>query len=262
MTEVITINEVIHVVKVTEPKVQVVTVGTQGPPGTGGDIDHASLNGLEADDHPQYHTDARGDVRYYTKAQVDAGLAGKANAAHGHSVADVAGLQAALDAKANTTHGHSIADVTGLQSALDSKAAGVHGHSIAEVAGLQAALDAKASTSHGHSIAEVAGLQTALDAKADQSAIPNTAQAQVDFGHATGGESNFARASVSAAWVASGSVILCAVGSGSVDHDPEDGALEGITATACNLVEGSGFDVIAHAPGGSWGRYNINIMGL
>jgi len=27
-------------------------------------------------------------------------------------------------------------------------------------------------------------------------------------------------------------------------------------------VEGSGFDVIAHAPGGSWGRYNINIMGL
>jgi hypothetical protein len=218
MTEVVTINEVIHVVKVTEPKVQVVTVGTQGPPGTGGDIDHASLNGLEADDHPQYHTDARGDVRYYTKAQVDAGLAGKASAAHGHSVADVAGLQAALDAKANTSHGHAIADVT--------------------------------------------GLQTALDAKADQSAIPNTAQAQVDFGHATGGESNFARASVSAAWVASGSVILCTVASGSADHDPEDGALEGITTTACNLVEGSGFDVIAHAPGGSWGRYNINIMGL
>jgi hypothetical protein len=240
MTEVVTINEVIHVVKVTEPKVQVVTVGTQGPPGTGGDIDHASLNGLEADDHPQYHNDARGDVRYYTKAQVDAGLAGKANAAHGHSVADVAGLQSALDAKANTTHGHSVVDVAGLQSALDSKAAGVH----------------------GHSIAEVAGLQTALDAKADQSAIPNTAQAQVDFGHATGGESQFARTSVSAAWVASGSVILCAVASGSVDHDLEDGALESITATACNLVEGSGFDVIAHAPGGSWGRYNINIMGL
>ncbi len=218
MTEVVTINEVIHVVKVTEPKVQVLTVGTQGPPGIGGDIDHASLNGLEADNHPQYHTDARGDVRYYTKAQVDAGLAGKANAAHGHSVADVAGLQAALDSKA--------------------------------------------SASHGHSIAEVAGLQTALDAKADQSAMPNTAQAQVDFGHATGGESNFARASVSAAWVESGSVILCAVASGSADHDPEDGALEGITATACNLVEGSGFDVIAHAPGGSWGRYNINIMGL
>lgn len=86
--------------------------------------------------------------------------------------------------------------------------------------------------------------------------------AQVDFGHASGGESNFARASVSAAWVAGGSVILCAVASGSADHDPEDGALEGITATACNLVEGSGFDVIAHAPGGSWGRYNINIMGL
>jgi len=240
MTEVVTINEVIHVVKVTEPKVQVVTVGTQGPPGTGGDIDHASLNGLDADDHPQYHTDARGDLRYYTKAQVDAGLAGKANTAHGHSVADVAGLQSALDSKAITAHGHSVADVTGLQSALDSKAAGFH----------------------GHNIAEVTGLQTALDAKADQSAMPNTAQAQVDFGHAISGEGNFARTSVSAAWVESGSVILCAVASGSADHDPEDGALEGITATACNLVEGSGFDVIAHAPGGSWGRYNINIMGL
>lgn len=240
MTEVVTINEVIHIVKVTEPKVQVVTLGTQGPPGTGGDIDHASLNGLDADDHSQYHTDARGDVRYYTKAQVDAELVGKANVAHGHGVADIAGLQAALDAKASASHGHTIADVAGLQTALDSKAAGAH----------------------GHSIAEVAGLQTALDAKADQSAMPNTAQAQVDFGHASGGESNFARASVSAAWVAGGSVILCAVASGSADHDPEDGALEGITATACNLVEGSGFDVIAHAPGGSWGRYNINIMGL
>lgn len=222
MTEVITINEVIHVVKVTEPKVQVVTVGTQGPPGTGGDIDHASLNGLEADDHPQYHTDARGDVRYYTKSQVDAGLAGKANAAHGHTIADVAGLQ----------------------TALDSKAAGAHGHTIAEVAGLQTALDNKLDASFA-------------------ALIPKTGQVAVDFGSASGGESPLAFVSVSAPWVTDASVILCnAAGVATPDHDPEDAALEGITAVAANLNEGVGFDVIAHAPQGSWGRFKINIIGV
>jgi hypothetical protein len=34
-------------------------------------FDHGSLSGLGDDDHLQYHTDARGDVRYYTKAQTD-----------------------------------------------------------------------------------------------------------------------------------------------------------------------------------------------
>lgn len=34
--------------------------------------DHGQLLGLSDDDHTQYHTDARGDARYYTKAQVDA----------------------------------------------------------------------------------------------------------------------------------------------------------------------------------------------
>ena len=34
-------------------------------------VDHGELNGLSDDDHPQYHTDARGDIRYYTKSEVD-----------------------------------------------------------------------------------------------------------------------------------------------------------------------------------------------
>lgn len=34
-------------------------------------FDHGDLDGLPDDDHPQYHNDARGDIRYYTKAQVD-----------------------------------------------------------------------------------------------------------------------------------------------------------------------------------------------
>lgn len=34
-------------------------------------FDHGSLSGLGDDDHAQYHNDVRGDIRYYTKAQVD-----------------------------------------------------------------------------------------------------------------------------------------------------------------------------------------------
>ena len=36
-----------------------------------GVISHSLLTNLDSDDHPQYHTDARGDIRYYTQAQVD-----------------------------------------------------------------------------------------------------------------------------------------------------------------------------------------------
>ena len=34
--------------------------------------DHGELSGLEDDDHGQYHNDARGDTRYYTKSLIDA----------------------------------------------------------------------------------------------------------------------------------------------------------------------------------------------
>lgn len=36
-------------------------------------IDHGLLGGLEGDDHALYHTDARGDARYYTKTLLDGG---------------------------------------------------------------------------------------------------------------------------------------------------------------------------------------------
>ena len=36
-------------------------------------IDHGGLNGLNDDDHPNYHNDTRGDARYYTQTQLDAG---------------------------------------------------------------------------------------------------------------------------------------------------------------------------------------------
>lgn len=35
--------------------------------------DHGSLTGLGDDDHSQYHTDTRGDIRYYTKTLLNAG---------------------------------------------------------------------------------------------------------------------------------------------------------------------------------------------
>ena len=38
--------------------------------GQGGASDHGALTGLSDDDHTQYHNDARGDARYYTKAQL------------------------------------------------------------------------------------------------------------------------------------------------------------------------------------------------
>lgn len=204
MTEIIHINKVIQVVKVTSPKIQVATIGTQGPPGSGsgggGTSDHGALTGLGDDDHPHYHNDARGDARYYTKPQVDASVAGKSN------------------------------------------------------------------TGHGHTIADVSGLQTALDNKLDNSAlalIPKAMQVMVDFGNTAGGESDLASVTVAAAWATNSSVILCnAAGVATPDHDAEDAALEGITAVATNLNEGVGFDVIARAPLGSWGRFNINIIGV
>ena len=68
--------------------------------GGSGVSDHGLLVGLLDDDHPQYHNDARGDIRYYTKTQLNAGqlnnlyytetevnnlLLGKSNTTHLHT---------------------------------------------------------------------------------------------------------------------------------------------------------------------------------
>jgi hypothetical protein len=50
--------------------------GTQLYTPAGVATSHGLLSGLVNDDHIQYHTDARGDIRYYTKAQVDSLIAG------------------------------------------------------------------------------------------------------------------------------------------------------------------------------------------
>lgn len=50
-----------------------------------------------------------------TKTELQTGLAGKANASHTHTTAQVTGLDTALAGKAPTSHTHTIANVTGLQ---------------------------------------------------------------------------------------------------------------------------------------------------
>ena len=60
-----------QVVVVDDTHLNILTVGIQGPAGGGGVTDHGALAGLEGDDHTQYHTNARGDARYYTQNQID-----------------------------------------------------------------------------------------------------------------------------------------------------------------------------------------------
>lgn len=58
---------------------------------------------------PTAHTH---DDRYYTEAEVDSALGGKANASHSHAISDVTNLQSALDGKADTGHTHTLSDIT------------------------------------------------------------------------------------------------------------------------------------------------------
>ena len=53
--------------------------GTQLYTPAGEATTHGLLSGLGSDDHIQYHTDARGDIRYYTKSEVDVLIAAVAS---------------------------------------------------------------------------------------------------------------------------------------------------------------------------------------
>ena len=66
----------------------------------GGVSDHGELTGLEDDDHTQYHNDERGDIRYYTKDEVDTSLSGKADTSHTHAQSDITNLTSDLALKA------------------------------------------------------------------------------------------------------------------------------------------------------------------
>lgn len=123
-------------------KVDGTDYNTEWVDSSGGSSDHGALTGLGDDDHTQYHNNARGDARYYTQTQLDAGqldtryftesevtsaLSGKADTSHTHSIANVTGLQTALDGKqasgsyAAATHTHTASQVTDFSEAVDDR---------------------------------------------------------------------------------------------------------------------------------------------
>lgn len=63
-------------------------------------------------------------------------------------------------------------------------------------------------------------------------------------------------------WVAADSYIECKVlGLTTADHTPEDAILEGVKFEINNIVVGTGFDIIGHAPEGTYGKYTIKCLG-
>lgn len=91
----------------------------------------------------------------------------------------------------------------------------------------------------------------------------NATSGTVDFGFPSGEEGDVATVTVTATWVLATSNIICApYAIATADHDPEDYAVEGITSYVSNLASGVGFDIIAAAPQGTWGRYTINAYGV
>lgn len=93
-------------------------------------LDHGGLTGLADDDHSQYHNDARGDARYYTQGQVDAGYAplshvGAGGTAHGAATGVLAGFMAPADKSKldGVAPGAQTGDM--LQSVYDTDASGI-----------------------------------------------------------------------------------------------------------------------------------------
>lgn len=95
----------------------------------------------------------------------------------------------------------------------------------------------------------------------DAAVAPRTAQVIVDFGFRDGGEDTTAAASVIADWVTADSVITCLPHpDGTADHSAEDAVLEGLQVYVTYIIPGLGFDLLAAAPNGTWGRYLINCV--
>lgn len=91
----------------------------------------------------------------------------------------------------------------------------------------------------------------------------NTATAEVDFGFQSEQEGDIATVTVAAAWVTPTSVIICTpLATATDDHDPEDYAIEGIKAYAANIIDGVSFDIIASANNTTFGKYNVQAIGV
>lgn len=111
---------------------------------------------------------------------LEAVAAGKANASHTHTIADVYGLQSALDGKAASNHGTHVTysstspvmDGTASVGSASTVARSDHKHptdtsraSQADLDALETVVSGKANTSHTHSISNVTNLETTLSGK-------------------------------------------------------------------------------------------------
>lgn len=138
---------------------QLIWVAPSGGGGGGGVTDHGALTGLSDDDHPQYHTDARGDARYFTQSQVTSALNGKQNsnadltAISGLTPANDDILQRKAGAWTNRTPAQLKTDLTLTKS--DVGLGNVDNTSDANKpisSATQTALNGKANTSHTHTL--------------------------------------------------------------------------------------------------------------
>ena len=82
---------------------------------------------------------------------------------------------------------------------------------------------------------------------------------QVNFGPNTG-QDNLVTVTIPAATIGAGSFPIAFLrGTATADHDPEDYMVEGIEVVAANVVAGVSVDVIAYAPDGSFGLYDVGV---
>jgi hypothetical protein len=140
----------------------------------GGTIDHGALTGLTDDDHPQYLTQERADIRYAIQGSGGSGvtdhgvLTGLADDDHPHYY-----NQARGDARYSlTTHGHAVAtgSVDGFFSAANfTKLAGIATAATANATDAQ--LRDRTTHTGAQAISTVTGLQAALDGKRATGAI-------------------------------------------------------------------------------------------
>lgn len=77
---------------------------------------------------------------------------------------------------------------------------------------------------------------------------------ELDFGAA----SDFTSTFVADTNVRPGSQLQVSLAGRSADHDVEDALLEQLIVCAENNSP-DGFTIYAHAPNGTWGRYNVNV---
>lgn len=93
-------------------------------------------------------------------------------------------------------------------------------------------------------------------------ASPVKLTTSVTFFNPDGPEDSTASSTIAGlSWINPQSVIVMTFAGVTPDHeDPDDAVVEGLTVYAGNIVPGVGFDVLAFAPSGTWGQYQVTAI--